>query len=325
VTTLLEIDTLQKTFHVGRSLFSGRGRKIIHAVRGASFRIGVGEVFGLVGESGSGKSTVARCVVGLEQPTAGRVRFRDQNIEGLSYREFRPLRRDIQMVFQDPASSLNPRMTAARAIEEPLRLLTDLDGETRRAAVRRIMAEVGLSAELAGRHRHQLSGGQQQRVSIARALVVNPKLLVLDEPVSALDASIQAQVLALLRELQVKHELSYLFISHDLDTVQALCHRVGIMRYGRIVEMGTVEQIFTNQLHPYTRLLLASMLAADPSDPRRNHLEREQALFAEPGLPAQEEQAADDEPMGELEAPSLVDTGQGHLVESSALTNTSDL
>jgi ABC-type oligopeptide transport system ATPase subunit len=154
---------------------------------------------------------------------------------------------------------------------------------------------------------------------------VNPKLLVLDEPVSALDASIQAQVLALLRELQVKHELSYLFISHDLDTVQALCHRVGIMRYGRIVEMGTVEQIFTNPLHPYTRLLLASMLAADPSDPRRNHLEREQALFAEPGLPVQEEQAADDEPTGELEAPSLVDTGQGHLVESSALANTSDL
>ena len=320
MTTLLEIDNLRKTFYVGRSFLSGRGRKIVHAVQGASFRIDVSEVFGLVGESGSGKSTVARCVVGLEHPTAGSIRFRDRNIQGLSYRDFRPLRREIQMVFQDPASSLNPRMTAAQAIEEPLRLLTDLDRNTRRAAVRRIMAEVGLSSELAERHRHQLSGGQQQRVSIARALVLNPKLLVLDEPVSALDASIQAQVLGLLRELHVKHELSYLFISHDLDTVRTLCHRVGIMRYGRIVELGSVEQIFASPLHAYTQLLLGSMLAADPSDPRRNHLNREQALFAEPALTVEErERPKEDEPTGPRDVPLLVDVGQGHLVEPSAL------
>jgi peptide/nickel transport system ATP-binding protein len=240
----------------------------VQAVRGVSFAISDGEVVGLVGESGSGKSTIGRCILGLETPTRGSIKVGTQSVTAEHHARRSLFRQSVQMVFQDPKGSLNPRMTVEEIVAEPLLLLTDSTPSQRRQAVRVLLAEVGLPTDAMNRYRHQLSGGEQQRVSIARALITRPKLVVLDEPVSALDASVRAQVLALLVSLQNRHGLSYLYISHDLHTVKAICSRVMIMCRGRLVESAGVDAIFSRALHPYTELLLASVLSSDaPASP----------------------------------------------------------
>ncbi len=239
-------------------------RGVVHAVDGVSFSIAPGELLGLVGESGSGKSTVANCVVRLLEPTSGSIRLRGDDITHLSRRELRPLRRHMHMVFQDPYSSLDPHMTCGQIVAEPL-LVQGL--ATRRQADERVdelFDRVGLRAELRHRYPHELSGGQRQRIGLARALSVSPTLLVADEPVSALDVSVQASILNLLRELQEDMGFSCLFITHDLATVEYLCDRVAVMYLGKIVELASTAELFAAPKHPYTQALLAAAVVPDP-------------------------------------------------------------
>jgi oligopeptide/dipeptide ABC transporter ATP-binding protein len=237
---------------------------VVRAVDGVSFHVDAGETLGLVGESGCGKSTVARALVRLVQPTGGRITFDGAELTGLSDEAYNKVRSNLQMVFQDPAASLNPRLPVRRMVEEPLLLHTGLDAAQRRARAEAVLAEVGLGIELADRYPHELSGGQCQRVNIARALVTNPRLIVLDEPTSALDVSLRARVILLLEELRQRHGLSYLFISHDLASVRYLASRVAVMYLGVIVEEADAAELFDRPAHPYTRALLAAVPEPDP-------------------------------------------------------------
>lgn len=239
----------------------------VRAVDGVSFEIHRGETLGLVGESGSGKSSVARTVVRLQPPSAGRVQFEGADLFEVAPEELRRLRRRIQIVFQDPGSALNPRMRVGDAVAEGLEIHRIATGADRPARVRALLAEVGLDADLATRWPHELSGGQKQRVAIARALAVEPDLLVCDEAVSALDVSVQAQVLALLVELQRRRGLAYLFIAHDLAVVRQVAHRVAVMYAGQIVETGPVEELLARPRHPYTQALIAAAPEPDPAVP----------------------------------------------------------
>jgi oligopeptide transport system ATP-binding protein len=255
---VLEVDGLVKHFDAGRG-------RVVHAVEDVSLRIGRGEVVGLVGESGSGKSTVGNCILRLLEPTAGTVRLNGIDITHLSRRALRPMRRDMHMVFQDPYSSLDPRMTNGAIVGEPLKLhrLVTGDGELE-ARVAELFDQVGLNPELRHRYPHELSGGQRQRVGLARALSVRPSLLVADEPVSALDVSVQAAILNLLSDLQEELGFACLFITHDLSIVEYFCDRVVVMYLGRVVETGTVEQVFAAPQHPYTQALLSAAVVPDP-------------------------------------------------------------
>jgi oligopeptide/dipeptide ABC transporter ATP-binding protein len=253
--TLLEVAGLQKIFRVGPLLRS----KQVHAVRDVSFSLREGETFGLVGESGCGKSTTGRLAIRLIEPTRGSVRFQNTEITRLGSAALRQMRRDMQIIFQDPVASLDPRMTVESILKEPLRIQWMFDARERRERVHAIMAEVGLRPAYAHRYPHEFSGGQRQRIGIARALILSPKLIVADEPVSALDVSIQAQVLNLLQDLQDRHRLSYLFISHDLSVVKHICQRVAVMYLGAVVETGDRVSIYDNPLHPYTQALLSAI------------------------------------------------------------------
>ncbi|HEY7790130.1 MAG TPA: ATP-binding cassette domain-containing protein [Vicinamibacterales bacterium] len=259
---LLDVRHLAKQFSRTRGLF-GAG-SVLRAVDDVSFTIEEGETFGLVGETGSGKTTTGRCVLRLIEPTSGEVRFRGEDVLRASRRRMRELRRQMQIVFQDPYSSLNPRMRVRAIVEEPL-IIHRLGGRVeRRARVDELFGLVGLDPALADRYPHQFSGGQRQRVGLARALALNPSFIVADEPVSALDVSIQAQVINLLQDLQQQLGLSYLFISHDLRLVRHICTRVAVMYFGRIVEMGETGSLFASPQHPYTRALLSAIPVADP-------------------------------------------------------------
>jgi ABC-type oligopeptide transport system ATPase subunit len=265
--SLLEVRGLVKHFVRRHGLFAAPS--VVRAVDDVSFAIAEGEMFGLVGESGSGKSTTGRCILRLIEPTAGEVRFRGENILAFSRSRMRATRRDLQIVFQDPYSSLNPRMRVGDIVEEPLVIHKIGTRAERRRRVEELFDLVGLEAAHLLRYPHEFSGGQRQRIGIARAIALNPALVIADEAVSALDVSIQAQVVKLLLDLQQRLKLTYLFIAHDLRLVENICSRVAVMYLGKIVEMGETKSIFANPSHPYTRALLSAIPVLDPDAPRQ--------------------------------------------------------
>jgi oligopeptide transport system ATP-binding protein len=263
---LVEVRNLVKQFERGGGFL--RAKTVVRAVDDVSFSIEEGETFGLVGESGSGKSTTGRCMLRLVEPTSGHVRFRGEDVLAFDRARLRAARRDMQMVFQDPYSSLNPRMRARDIVEEPLVIHRIGSRGERRDKVGELFRLVGLDPAHLDRYPHEFSGGQRQRIGLARAIALNPSFVIADEPVSALDVSIQAQVINLLLDLQERLKLTYLFIAHDLRLVQHICTRVAVMYLGRIVETGTTSSIFANPQHPYTRALLSAVPVLDPDAPK---------------------------------------------------------
>jgi oligopeptide/dipeptide ABC transporter ATP-binding protein len=270
---LLAVEGLVKRYPVDRDLL-GRGERYVHAVDDVSFAIAAGETLGLVGESGCGKSTVARCIVRLIEPSAGRIRLRGADIAHLKPAAVRPLRRALQMIFQDPVASLNPRMTAGDIVGEPLRNFRVAKGSALTDRIAELFRRVGLRSDQMGKYPHEFSGGQRQRIGIARAIALNPALIVCDEPVSALDVSVQAQVINLLEDLQGELGLAYLFVAHDLAVVEQVSDRVAVMYLGKIVELASRDRIFDAPQHPYTVALLAAVPVPDPSRARSRPLIR---------------------------------------------------
>ena len=264
---LVEVSHLMKHFVRDGGLF--RKGTLVKAVDDVSFTIEAGETFGLVGESGSGKTTTGRCMLRLIEPTSGEVRFHGENVLAFPRRRLRDARRDMQIVFQDPYSSLNPRMRARQIVEEPLIIHRLGDRQARRERVADLFHLVGLDRAHLERYPHQFSGGQRQRIGLARALALNPSFVILDEPVSALDTSVQAQVVNLLTDLQQQLTLTYLFIAHDLRLVEHICDRVAVMYLGKLVEMGPAAALFAEPQHAYTRALLSAIPVPDPDAPRR--------------------------------------------------------
>jgi len=274
---LVEVTDLVKHFPIKSGLLVDRTVDQVKAVDGISFEVAAGETLGLVGESGSGKSTACRAMLQLLEPTSGSVRFEGEEIAGLSRRQMRPLRREMQMIFQDPYASLNPRQRVGQIVGAPLRLQKLASGTDRRHQVQELLERVGLSPEHYDRYPHEFSGGQRQRIGIARAIALKPKLIVADEPVSALDVSIQAQIVNLLDDLQDDLGLTYVFVAHDIGVVRHISDRIAVMHDGKIVEQGSADQVCERPSDAYTKKLLA---AVPVPDPRESRARRERAAAA---------------------------------------------
>lgn len=267
--SLVDIQKLDKKYTLVSGMLNAKNR-IVHAVNNLDLQIFKGETLGLVGESGCGKSTLARLITRLEKPSSGFISFKGENINSYNKESLKAYRRNVQLIFQDPYSSLNPRKSAAVIIKEPLTIHRIGNGTTRRESVLELMAKVGLSAEQANRYPHEFSGGQRQRIGIARALILRPELIVADEPVSALDVSIQAQILNLLKDLKHDFGLTYLFISHDLNVIRHMSDRIAVMYLGQIVELAENKDIYDSPFHPYTQMLLSAVPSCDPQRKRKN-------------------------------------------------------
>ena len=266
---LLQTEKLCKSFRV-KNRYRSVGAALLPAVVDVDLTIARGRTLGLVGESGCGKSTLGKTIMGLLQPDSGRVTFDGTTISGLSARQMRPFRQQMQMVFQDPYASLNPRLTVFATLAEPFKIHTDLGAAAIADKVMELLDCVGLTAQHARRYPHEFSGGQRQRIGIARALALTPRLIIADEPVSALDLSIQAQIINLMQDLQQRFNLTYLFISHDLCVVEHLCDEIAVMYLGRIVEQAPVDDFFRQPLHPYGEMLLQALPLADPTRKQHN-------------------------------------------------------
>jgi oligopeptide/dipeptide ABC transporter ATP-binding protein len=263
MSTLLEVKGLKKYFPI-RAGMLGKTQGHVKAVDDVSFSLQEGETLGIVGESGCGKSTTGRSILRLIEPTEGEILFQGKNLATLKEEELRKVRRDLQIVFQDPYASLNPRMTVGKILEEPLKIHGIGTPASRKEAVRELLAIVGLNEQHYHRYPHEFSGGQRQRIGIARALITKPKLIIADEPVSALDVSIQSQILNLMKDLQEQFKLTYLFISHDLSVVRHISDRVGVMYLGRLVELAGKASLYEKPLHPYTQALMSAVPQPDP-------------------------------------------------------------
>ena len=271
MSTLLKVENLYKAFKVSANR-PGAAKQSLRAVDGVSFEIKSGETLGLVGESGCGKSTTGKLLLRLIEPDSGMIQFDGRDVAGMGHRELTAIRRDMQMIFQDPYSSLNPRMRVGEIIGEPLVVHSLAKGRAIKEQVLALMQKVGLAPEHYDRYPHEFSGGQRQRIGIARTLAVQPRLIVADEPVSALDLSIQAQIVNLLKDLQEEFGLTYLFISHDLGIIEHVCDRVAVMYLGRIVEIATAEQLYHQPCHPYTEALLNAVPIPDPQRVREHQI-----------------------------------------------------
>jgi peptide/nickel transport system ATP-binding protein len=268
---LVDLENVTKHFPVKHGVFS-RARGQVHAVEDVTLSVQKGETLGIVGESGCGKSTTARLMLRLLDPTAGTIRFEGRDITRLSQRRLRPLRREMQMIFQDPYASLNPRKTVEQIVSQPYAVHGGIKSREVKQRVKSLLEVVGLSREHSSRYPHEFSGGQRQRIGIARAMALHPKLIVCDEPVSALDVSVQAQILNLLRALQGEFDLTYVFISHDLSVMRQICTRIAVMYLGRVVELAESEQIFERPRHPYTAALIAAVPRLSVDGQRRERV-----------------------------------------------------
>ena len=315
--TLLQVEHLKKYFYGSRKWFAGESqRSVVKAVDDVSFSIRRGETFGIVGESGCGKSTLGRSVIRLIEPTDGRIMYDGVDLRSLSAEELRLKRREIQIIFQDPYASLNPRMTVRELIKAPLDVFSRDSEEKKMEQVREIMSLVGLREEFMHKYPHEFSGGQRQRIVIARALILKPSFIFCDEPVSALDASVRAQVLNLMKRIQKEMNLTYMFISHDLSVVRFLCDRIAVMYLGRIVELATRDELYNHALHPYTQALLSSIPVPDTDvKPNRIILQGEvpspyhppEGCHFHTRCPYATEQCR-------TTAPEMRDAGNGHMV-----------
>ncbi|MFB3164470.1 dipeptide ABC transporter ATP-binding protein [Neobacillus sp. 179-J 1A1 HS] len=277
---ILDVRGLKK-YYEGEKMLFGKSKSVVRAVDNISFQVQRGETFSIVGESGCGKSTTGMCLLRLIDPTSGEIYFNREDALSLKNKELKGFRKDIQVIFQDPYSSLNPKHTVRRILREPYLIHKTFSNTEIDDQVHRLIELVGLDSSHLERYPHEFSGGQRQRIGIARALALNPQLIVCDEPVSALDVSIQAQIINLLKELQHQLNLTYIFISHDLSVVEHISNRVAVMYLGKIVEMGTRDQIFNDPKHPYTQALLASIPIANPE-----HAEKKQRVIIKGDLPS---------------------------------------
>ena len=314
---ILEVNNLVKHFPLDSGLFSKK-QEIVQAVNGISFKVKRGETLGIVGESGCGKSTAGRSIIRLYEPTAGQIIFEGKDVTKAKGNDLMELRRNMQMIFQDPYASLNPRMTVGDIVAEALDIHRLAKGQQRTTRIFELLKTVGLNPEHANRFPHEFSGGQRQRIGIARALAVNPSLIICDEPISALDVSIQAQVVNMLEELQEKLGLTYLFIAHDLSMVKYISHRIAVMYLGRIVELTSSDDLYTNPMHPYTQGLLSAIPIPDPIIEKKRQRIVPKGNVPSPVNPPSgcyfRTRCPHAMPVCAEEAPLLKDMGNDHLV-----------